>query len=134
MFEKFAETINNAGKAVGEKTKLGTDVVKANFKISSEELFDKVSEKKASIEALKEHVRKIKGVLLCQNCGAEVDAENDYCGKCGTKIEKPEPVEEAPAEETEEVIDHEDTVEADAAGEEAPEIKVEVDPEDKPEE
>ena len=42
--------------------------------------------------------------------------------------------EEAPAEETEEVIDHEDTVEADAAGEEAPEIKVEVDPEDKPEE
>ena len=37
MFEKFAETINNAGKAVGEKTKLGTDVVKANFKISSEE-------------------------------------------------------------------------------------------------
>ena len=34
----------------------------------------------------------------------------------------------------EEVIDHEDTVEADAAGEEAPEIKVEVDPEDKPEE
>ena len=86
MFEKFAETINNAGKAVGEKTKLGTDVVKANFKISSEErainelyleigktyydnnldnpccetmkeLFDKVSEKKASIEALKEHVR-----------------------------------------------------------------------------
>ena len=98
------------------------------------ELFDKVSEKKASIEALKEHVRKIKGVLLCQNCGAEVDAENDYCGKCGTKIEKPEPVEEAPAEETEEVIDHEDTVEADAAGEEAPEIKVEVDPEDKSEE
>ena len=163
MFEKFAETINNAGKAVGEKTKLGTDVVKANFKISSEEralnelyleigktyydnnldnpccetmkeLFDKVSEKKASIEALKEHVRKIKGVLLCQNCGAEVDAENNYCGKCGAKIEKPEPVEEAPAEETEEVIDHEDTVEADAAGEEAPEIKVEVDPDDKPEE
>ena len=28
MFEKFAETINNAGKAVGEKTKLGTDVVR----------------------------------------------------------------------------------------------------------
>ena len=37
MFEKFVETLNQTGKVVGEKTKQGTDVVKANIKISSEE-------------------------------------------------------------------------------------------------
>ena len=154
MFEKFAETINNAGKAVGEKTKLGTDVVKANFKISSEEralnelyleigktyydnnldnpccetmkeLFDKVSEKKASIEALKEHVRKIKGVLLCQNCGAEVDSENDYCGKCGAHLEKPEPPVEETADDLVVVVDADEPADDDdtapeAAAEEKP--------------
>lgn len=141
MFEKFVETLNQTGKAVGEKTKQGTDVVKANIKISGEEraindlfleigktyyennkdnpccdtmkeLFDKVSEKQATIESLKEQVRRIKGVNICQSCGAEVDADNDFCGKCGAKIVKPEPVSEDFAEEkSEEIIDHEETVE-----------------------
>lgn len=162
MFEKFVETLNQTGKVVGEKTKQGTDVVKANIKISSEEravnelffeigktyyennkenpccetmkeLFDKVAEKQASIEALKEQVRRIKGVNICQNCGAEVDSENDFCGKCGAKIVKPEPViEEASAENTEEVIDHEETVEVtDEDGKPAINIEVADDDSDK---
>ena len=152
MFEKFVETLSNTGKTVGEKTKQGTDIVKANVKISTEEralnelyceigkkyyennsenpccdamkeLFDKVADKTKEIEALKNQVRQIKGVVMCEKCGAEVGLENDFCGKCGAKLVKPEPViEEIPAEE---VIDHEDTVEV-ADDEGKPEINIEV--------
>lgn len=150
MFEKFVETLNNTGKAVGEKTKQGSDIVKANLKISGEEralndlfleigktyyennkdnpccdtmaeLFEKVAEKNESIAALKNQVRIIKGVAICDNCGAEVALENDFCGKCGSKIIKPEPVPEV----TEEVIDHEETIEA-ADDEGNPSINIEV--------
>lgn len=153
MFEKIVETLNNTGKVVGEKTKQSSDLVKINFKISSEEkallelyceigktyyennsdnpccdtmkeLFDKVAEKASQIEALKNQVRVIKGVAVCTNCGAEVSAENDFCGKCGSKLEKPEPVADE-YEFTEEIIDHEETVEAsDENGE--PSINIEV--------
>lgn len=128
MFEKFVETLNNTGKTVSEKTKQGSDIVKANIKISSEEralndvyleigktyyennaenpccdtmkeLFDMVVEKKASIAALKQQIRTIKGVSVCDACGAENPVENEFCGKCGAKIEKPAPVEEASEED-----------------------------------
>lgn len=156
MFEKFVETINNTGKAVGEKTRQGSDIVKANIKIASEErtltdiytemgklyyekhkddpccetmteLCAKAGEKLESIEELKKQVRTLKGVNICANCGAEVALDNDFCGKCGAKVEKPAPAAE-PAKEcseaTGDVIDHEDNVEAS-------DIKIEVDPEDK---
>ena len=156
MFEKFVATLNNTGKAVSEKTKQGTDIVKANLKITTEErelndlfleigkmyyknnsenpccdqmkeLFDKVSEKEAAVEELKNKVRALKGVVICENCGAEVGDDNAFCGKCGAKIERPEPVEEP--EETKEisdtVVDHEDNVEVvDENGE--PSIKIEL--------
>ena len=44
MFEKIVETLNNTGKVVGEKTKQGSEVVKANIKISSEELEEALRE------------------------------------------------------------------------------------------
>ncbi|MDY3791129.1 MAG: zinc ribbon domain-containing protein [Oscillospiraceae bacterium] len=156
MFEKFVETLNNTGKAVSEKTKQGTDIVKANLKITTEErelndlfleigkmyyennrenpccdhmkeLFDKVAEKEAAVEELKSKVRALKGVVICQNCGAEVGDDNAFCGKCGAKIERPEPVEavEEAKEISDTVVDHEDNVEVvDENGE--PSIKIEL--------
>ena len=151
MFEKFVETINNTGKAVGEKTRQGSDIVKTKFKITSEEsaltdiyteigklyyknhkdnpcceemaeLCSKASEKITALEGLRAQVRALKGVNICDNCGAEVPLENEFCGKCGAKIERPAPEPEKTA--AEDVIDHEDTVE------EAPDITIKVDPED----
>lgn len=148
-FEKLKKTVTDAGKTVSEKTKQGSDIVKANLKIASEErsltdlyceigktyyekngdnpccdtmkeLCEKVAEKTTLIENLKQQVRSIKGVAVCGSCGAEVPLENDFCGKCGAKIEKPEPVEEEEAQE-EEIIDHE------TAEEDAPSINIEVD-------
>ena len=140
MFEKIVESISNTGKVVGEKAKLGTDIAKLNIKISTEEralteiyqtvgetyyknnkenpccdemkkLFESVDEKLASIEALKDQLHQMKGVIVCSNCGAEVDAENDYCGKCGTKLEKPAPVVEEPEVIAEEAAADETTEE-----------------------
>ena len=140
MFEKFVETLNHTGKAVSEKTKQGTDIVKANLKITTEErelndlfleigklyyknnsenpccdqmkeLFEKVSEKEAAVEELKSKIRALKGVTVCQNCGAEVDEENAFCGKCGAKIAETKPEDDD--------IDVVDTAEAsETAGEE----------------
>lgn len=156
MFEKITAAINSTGKAVSEKTKQGTDIVKTNLKITNEErelndlyleigklyyknnsdspccdkmkeLFDKVAEKEAAVEELKNKVRAIKGVVICPTCGAEVADENTFCGKCGTKIERPEPVETvSEAKEIEDtIVDHEDNVEAvDENGE--PSINIEV--------
>ncbi|MGN0666276.1 MAG: zinc ribbon domain-containing protein [Huintestinicola sp.] len=133
MFEKIVESISNTGKAVGEKAKIGTDIAKLNIKISTEEralteiyqtvgetyyknnkdnpccdemkkLFESVEEKLAAIDELKTLLHQTKGVVICPNCSAEIDAENDFCGKCGTKLEKPAPVVEEPvvlAEEAE---------------------------------
>ncbi|MBP1534700.1 MAG: zinc ribbon domain-containing protein [Ruminococcus sp.] len=140
FFDKVSEAITATGKTVGDKTKMGTDIVKLSYKLSTEQknlsdifteigkayyeeskdapqsdaLVQLVSEatvKSAEIEGIKEQIRQIKGVTVCPNCGADVPLEYDFCGKCGTKIERPEP----PAEETEETV------------EETDEIKVEVD-------
>lgn len=154
MFEKLVETINNTGKAVGEKTRQGSDIVKANVKIASEEraltdiyteigklyydnhkenpccetmaeLCSRASEKLGSLESLKSQVRALKGVNVCENCGAEVPLGNEFCGKCGAKIDRPQPAqtEKQSSQEPGEVIDHEDNVAAS-------DIKIEVDPED----
>ena len=129
-FEKFAETLSNTGKN-------GIDFGKLSYKAATEQkalndLYNRIGRKfvednkdvavdgelgeikaqavaKAQeIEALKAQIRMLRGVVVCENCGAEVDAENDYCGKCGTKLVKPEP----PVEETEdEVADDGESIE-----------------------
>ncbi|MCM1524869.1 MAG: zinc ribbon domain-containing protein [Ruminococcus sp.] len=140
MFEKLVETINNTGKAVGEKTKQGTDIVKTNLKITTEEkaltelyceigrkyyennrnnpccdtmreLFEKADEKTELIESLKAQVRALRRVNVCEVCGAEIPDDNAFCGKCGAKINRPDPVTIEENTPSEEVIDHEDTVE-----------------------
>ncbi|MCM1577409.1 MAG: zinc-ribbon domain-containing protein [Ruminococcus sp.] len=150
MFEKIAETLSSTGKAVTEKTKQGSDIVKANIKIANEEraltdiytemgklyydnhkddpcceamsaLCSRASEKIASVEALKAQVMALKGVNVCPNCGAEIPQENEFCGKCGAKIERPAPEKAA----NEEPVGHEDTVEN------TPDIEIKVDPNDK---
>ena len=62
---------------------------------------------------MKSQILAIKGMVKCQDCGAECPFEDTYCGKCGAKLEKPEPPveEEVPAEEVVEVIEDKDITE-----------------------
>ncbi len=59
------------------------------------ELFDKISEAFAKREELKEQIRSIKGINVCNNCGAEVPAGQKFCSGCGSQVifEEEKPVE-----------------------------------------
>lgn len=129
IFKKIGDTITETGKTVGEKTKQVSSVAKFNAKIISsehsisdnytilgkyyydtykdnpaEEVAETVNSITASLETIadmKSQILAIKGMVRCQDCGAECPFEDTFCGKCGAKLEKPEPPveEEAPAEE-----------------------------------
>ena len=133
ILKKLGETITETGKTVGEKTKQVGNVAKLNAKIISsehsisdnytilgkyyydtyknnpdEEIAETVNSITASIDAIEEmknQILAIKGLVKCQSCGAGCPFEDEFCGKCGAKLEKPEPpveeeiVEEAEAEE-----------------------------------
>lgn len=63
----------------------------------------------AQIATVTEQLNTMQNKITCPVCGAKVSQEAQYCSTCGTKIEKPAPVEteectcgcteEAPAEE-----------------------------------
>lgn len=140
IFKKIGDTITETGKTVGEKTKQVSSVAKFNAKIiasehsvsdnytilgkyyydtykdnPADEVAETVNSITASLETIadmKNQILAIKGMVKCQDCGAECPFEDSFCGKCGAKLEKPEP----PAEEPEE-----ETLAADEAGGEIPE-------------
>lgn len=143
ILKKIGDTLTDAGKTVGEKTKQVGSVAKINAKIIScehsisenysilgkyyydtykdnpdDEIAETVNAVTASIETiaeLKSELLAIKGLIKCQKCGSECPFEDTFCGKCGAELEKPEPVEEE-VEESEEI--------GEAAEDEAPNIVV----------
>lgn len=122
IFEKVGRTLSDTGRAVSEKTKQVGDVVRLNAKIISEErsisdnyvkigktYYDNFSDNPspdfeeavnaitASIDAIKDmktQILAIRGMVKCAECGANASSEDSFCGKCGAKLEKPEPKEE----------------------------------------
>ena len=54
---------------------------------------------KADIAAFKAEIASLRNVIVCESCGNEVNADYAFCNFCGSKIEKPVPAEEVPAEE-----------------------------------
>lgn len=67
------------------------------------------------IKSLRKQIRDVKGVTVCEKCGAEVSKDDTFCSTCGTEIPKEatveveivtedvpteEPVEADPCEET----------------------------------
>ena len=139
ILKKIGDTLTETGKTVSEKTKQVGNVAKLNAKIISSEhsisdnytilgkyyydtykdnpdetVAETVNSITASIDTIaemKSQILAIKGLVKCESCGAGCPFEDDFCGKCGAKLEKPEPpVEEEPAEdETAEIEAVEDT-------------------------
>lgn len=119
IFEKISKTITETGKVVGEKTKQVSDIARLNARIISAErsisdnytilgkyyydsfkddpateiteIVNSITASLKSITDMRATILSIKGAVKCQNCGIEVSLENDYCGKCGALLEKPEP-------------------------------------------
>ncbi|MCM1329918.1 MAG: hypothetical protein NC253_10815 [Ruminococcus sp.] len=124
IFKKIGDTLTETGKSVGEKTKQVSSVAKFNAKIiasehsvsdnytilgkfyydnfkdsPAEEVAETVNSITASLETIadmKSQILAIKGMVKCQSCGGECPFEDNFCGKCGAKLEKPEPPEEEP--------------------------------------
>jgi hypothetical protein len=129
IFDKIGQTFSDIGDTVTEKSKSVAEAAKLNAKILSEKsmlgtnyseigkyyaqhysdnpdpgISDKVAAVVASknlIAELEARLLALKGYVKCTNCGASVPFEDNFCGKCGKVIEKPEP---APDETYEEEI------------------------------
>ena len=153
VFEKISKTVTDTGKVVTEKTKQIGEVAKLNARIVSSEhtisenyaILGKIyyeiakenPDEKAveavnaitaatdAIAEMKAQILSIRGVVKCTGCGAECPIEDNFCGKCGTVLEKPV-VEEETAEEASQAPD--DVIEVDA--EEKAEDEAAAEPED----
>ena len=114
FFEQLGKRLTDAGQNVAQQTQNLADVTRFNNAISEKnkkisQLFlamgqsyyerhkdDNTAEEPeriAEINALyaelfenREKIKKIKGVVKCENCGADVPLSASFCNACGTKV------------------------------------------------
>lgn len=122
FFEQLGKRLTDAGQNVAQQTKNLADVTQLNNAISEKEkkitqLFLAIgqtyyerhkndgaieeSERIAEINSLyaeifanREKIKQIKGVVKCENCGADVPINAAFCNSCGTKVDRREVVKE----------------------------------------
>ena len=129
FLNNLGQKISDVSQTTIKKTKDLADTAKLNLNISEEERKidtayeqigkwyvqkhredDKEDEKtwldaipvsESRIKECRESIPKMKGVAICQSCGASVDADAAFCSACGQKMPekpKPEPVKEEDVE------------------------------------
>lgn len=132
LWEKISATVTNTGREVASKAKELAEIAGLNARIATEEAaiekclkevgrflyehrenpcdngleerFKLVDEHYAEIARLKKEIRILKGVKVCEDCGAEVKAGVPFCGMCGHAVPEDVP-EEVVAEEVCDVTD-----------------------------
>ena len=113
-FSGIGETISTKSKNVVQKAKEATETAGLNSQINAidgrlrglyeqlgrayydarggaatqemAELVRQIAEAHDEQDALREQIRKIRGVRVCQSCGAELAAGAAFCPGCGTKV------------------------------------------------
>lgn len=90
------------GKMIYDRFKKG-EVVDAQFI----ELCEAIAEREDSIEKSKREIAEIKGLDICLNCDAPLEANAKFCSKCGAKVED-EVLEEKEAVEVEAEFEEEE--------------------------
>ena len=124
FFDDLGKKISQAGQSAVQKTKDITEISKYNSAIADEEkkiqtiysdigklyislykdspadefkaLVDALKASEKAIETCKEQIKDIKGIVVCEKCGAELTAGTAFCSKCGTAAPVP-PKPEVPA-------------------------------------
>lgn len=124
FFENLGKNIAGAAQAAAKKSSEMVGVTKLNMNINSEEdkikvltveigkmviekfksgetlspdLAEKctaISEIEETIKELREKIREVKNIRICDSCGAELERTITFCPKCGAK--QPEVVPPAP--------------------------------------
>ena len=115
FFEDLGKKISKMGQTTVQKTKEFADIAKLNSSISEEErklketylqigkqyveLYGEKEESdfselilsiRAGQEKISEYqaeIEKIRGVMRCEQCGAEIAYNSGFCSNCGSKIE-----------------------------------------------
>ena len=128
FFSKVGESLSSASKSVAEKAKQLAEISSLNGRISTqeeiiehayleigkryyeihkenpdenfEEFCTLIKEALVQINVLKEEIKKVKGIQVCNACGEEVSQVDAFCQKCGNKMSMPV----ADVEITQEVI------------------------------
>ena len=116
-----ANSIQNSAKKMSESAKINSEInanthqidtlmrkigvaVKARLmdQITDEEVRDlsgEIDRLVARNTALNEQLKGLRGFCTCVNCGKDVAIDSLFCPYCGTKIEKPAPLEPEPVTE-----------------------------------
>lgn len=151
FFDDLGKKLSQAGQSAAQKTKEIAETAKLNSQISDEEkkisdfylqigklyvslhdenheadfdeLIRSLHESENKVKECRQQIKDIKGVVVCEKCGAEVSNGAAFCSTCGAPMPVVSPVETevAPAGETSE-----------SKVEETPEVKAE-ETEQKPE-
>ena len=53
-------------------------------------LCDEVREHEEAIAALEKDIKRVKGIVICPECGAELGLESRYCNICGSELPIPD--------------------------------------------
>ena len=83
LFKSLGKAVYNAGKGEAD-AELADSIV------------DRIEKKMLAIKDLRERSAAVRGVIICESCGAENPAASNYCSACGVKLQKEE--QEAPEE------------------------------------
>jgi len=82
----------------------------------AKELYDKIKTNKEATDEIGRRIIMLKGVCICPNCQEVVSSDDDFCPKCGAKIEKPVKPEVVDDDNAEDYVEEEcTTVEEDEA-------------------
>ena len=77
---KIDKNFASIGKKYYDAVKAGEDLPDFNANIEEVDLL------KAEIAEKQEKIAELKNTVTCANCGADVDADNDFCHKCGSQM------------------------------------------------
>jgi len=116
LFSDIGAKISNAGSSAVQKTQDIANIARLNGMVTEEErklnnlyyqigklyyskhptdfeeeftgMISSVKEAEASIDSLKQQIKDIKGIVVCENCGTEVSSAEIFCHGCGAKMPK----------------------------------------------
>lgn len=121
FLENLGKKVGEAAQAAAKKSNEIVETTKLNSNINSEEdkiqklyvqlgkaVYEKFTQTGAAedytleacqeilthqenIKALREKIAEVKGIKSCINCGAEMERNQVFCAKCGTRNELPAP-------------------------------------------
>lgn len=106
-------TISQKAKGISEQTKLSGEISKnkarrdesirklgevyyqariKNEEPDAEELIHEIEQVDGILDKLTESLNQLKGIVICENCGTEIEKGNAFCPSCGTPVKEPQKI------------------------------------------